>query len=196
VQWGGRIPGNLSDYGRPGSAVGAERMRRWLPIREALATRALIVAGSDWSVVPSVNPWLGMETMVTRQKSGGSAETLGEGEAIGLEDAFRIFTLNAERLMRQDALVGSIEVGKHADLIVTVGYPFSAAITDLHSTKVRRPSSTESWSTMPPDRLRSRRSRPSSMSARRLIEACLSYLRMASCRFCQPSTVRNLARSI
>ena len=51
--------------------------------------------------------------------------------------AFGIFTLNGAPLMRQDSLVGSIEVGKHADLIVTAGNPFHAPITDLHSTKVR-----------------------------------------------------------
>lgn len=119
------------------AAVGAERMKRWLPIREALATRALVVAGSDWSVVPSVNPWLGMETMVTREKPGGSSESLGEIEKIGLEDAFRIFTLNGARLMRQDALVGSIEVGKRADLIVTAGNPFRVPIHELHDTRVR-----------------------------------------------------------
>lgn len=119
------------------AAVGSGRMKRWLPIREALATRALVVAGSDWSVVPSVNPWLGMETMVTRQKPGGSSETLGEAEQVSLEDAFRIFTLNGARLMRQDDRVGSIEVGKRADLVVTAGNPFLAPITSLHDTKVR-----------------------------------------------------------
>ena len=119
------------------AAVGAERMKRWVPTREAVATKALVVAGSDWSVVPSVNPWLAMETMVTRQKPGGSPETLGEAERISLEEAFRIFTLNGARLMRQDDRVGSIEVGKHADLIVTAGNPFRMPITSLHTTKVR-----------------------------------------------------------
>ena len=46
-----------------------------------------MVPGSDWSVVPSVNPWIGIETLVTSEKPGGSPETLGKGEAILLSEA-------------------------------------------------------------------------------------------------------------
>ena len=119
------------------AAVGADRMKRWVPIRDALATGALVVAGSDWSVVPSVNPWLAMETMVTRQKPGGSKEMLGEQERISLEDALRIFTENGARLMDQRDEVGSIEVGMHADVIVTETNPLEVPISELHATKVR-----------------------------------------------------------
>ena len=31
--------------------------------------------GSDWSVVPSVNPWSAVETLVTREEPGGSARS-------------------------------------------------------------------------------------------------------------------------
>jgi predicted amidohydrolase YtcJ len=119
------------------AAVGEQRMRRWVPIRDALATGALVVAGSDWSVVPSVNPWLAMETMVTRQMPGGSDATLGLQESISLDDAFRIFTENGARLMGHRDQVGSIEVGMRADLIVTETNPFDVPITDVHATKVR-----------------------------------------------------------
>ncbi len=118
------------------AAVGPDRMRRWIPIREALATGALVVAGSDWSVVPSVNPWLAMETLVTRQKPGGSAETLGLGQRISLDQALRIFTENGAVLMDQRDQVGSIEIGMRADLVVTERNPFQIPITELHDTKV------------------------------------------------------------
>ncbi len=118
------------------AAVGAKRMQRWMPIKDAMATGALVVAGSDWSVVPSVNPWLAIETMVTRQMPGGSVETLGLEQKVSLEDAFRILTENGAKLMRQRDKVGSIEVGMHADLIVTETNPFDVAITDVHATKV------------------------------------------------------------
>ena len=119
------------------TAVGDERMKRWLPIREALDTGALVVAGSDWSVVPSVNPWLAMETMVTRQKPGGSEETLGEQERVTLNEAFRILTENGAKLMGQRDKVGSIEVGMHADVIVTATNPFESPISQVHATKVK-----------------------------------------------------------
>ena len=80
-------------------AVGDERMKRLVPIRDALETGALVAAGSDWPVVPLVDPWLAVETMVTRQVPGGSEETLGLQEQVRLEDALRIMTWNGARLM-------------------------------------------------------------------------------------------------
>ena len=119
------------------AALGDERMKRWVPIKDALDTGALVVAGSDWSVVPSVNPWLAIETMVTRQKPGGSQERLGEQERVEIEDAFRILTENGARLMGQRDKVGSIDVGMRADVIVTETNPFDVPITRVHTTKVK-----------------------------------------------------------
>jgi predicted amidohydrolase YtcJ len=119
------------------AAVGDRRMERWLPVREALATGALVIAGSDWSVVPSLNPWLAIETMVTRQKPGGSKETLGERESVDLASAFRIFTENAAAAVGRRDREGVIAVGMGADLIVVDRDPFTIPITDLHATKVK-----------------------------------------------------------
>lgn len=118
--------------------IGKERMKRWIPIRDAVETGAAVVAGSDWSVVPSVNPWLAIETMVTRQKPGGSADTLGEGQKITLEQALRIFTEGAASYMGLRDQVGSIAPGMHADMIVVERNPFKVPITEVHSTHVLR----------------------------------------------------------
>ena len=117
-------------------AVGDERMKRWVPIRDALETGALVAAGSDWPVVPLVDPWLAVETMVTRQVPGGSEDTLGLQEQVTLEDALRILTWNGARLMGQGDKVGTIEVGKEADLVVTSQNPFDVEPTAVHRTKV------------------------------------------------------------
>lgn len=116
--------------------VGPERMERWIPIREAIDTGALVVVGSDWSVVPSVNPWLAIETLVTRQKPGGSSETLGAKERITLDEAMRIFTENGAALMGQRHQVGALAPGMLADFIVTATDPFEMPITSIHQTKV------------------------------------------------------------
>ncbi|MYF94942.1 MAG: amidohydrolase [Holophagales bacterium] len=117
-------------------AVGDERMKRWVPIRDALETGALVAAGSDWPVVPLVDPWLAVETMVTRQVPGGSEETLGLQGQVRLEDALRIMTWNGARLMGQGDKVGTIEVGKEADLVVTSQNPFDVEPTEVQRTKV------------------------------------------------------------
>lgn len=116
--------------------IGDERMKRWIPIRDAVETDGLVVAGSDWSVVPSVNPWIAIETMVTRQVPGGSTETLGEGQKITLEQAMRIFTENGARYLGQRQIFGSLEAGMKADFIVVERNPFKVPTTEIHKTRV------------------------------------------------------------
>jgi hypothetical protein len=118
-------------------AVGAERMKRWIPVKDALDAGALVVPGSDWSVVPSVNPWIAIETLVTRQKPGGGGETLGAEERITLQQAIDLFTINSARAMGDRNQVGTIERGMLADLIVLDRNPLKIPITDVHDTKVR-----------------------------------------------------------
>ena len=119
-------------------AVGDERMERFVPIRDGLESGALTVAASDWSVVPSVNPWLALETLVTRQVPGGGDETVGPGQAVTLEQAFKLLTENPARLMGHRDVVGAIEVGLDADIIVTANNPFKVQVTEIHKTQVER----------------------------------------------------------
>jgi predicted amidohydrolase YtcJ len=118
-------------------AVGQERMKRWIPVKDALDAGALVVPGSDWSVVPSVNPWIAIETLVTRQKPGGGGETLGASEKITLQQAIDMFTVNAARQMGRRTQVGTLERGMLADLIVLDRNPFRIPVTQIHDTKVR-----------------------------------------------------------
>lgn len=116
-------------------AVGPERMTRWVPVAEGLASGALVVAGSDWPVIPSVNPWLGIETLVTRARPGGSAEQLAPTEAIGREQAFKLFTENGARLMGLGR-TGALAEGMRADFIVTEQNPYEIPNTEIHETRV------------------------------------------------------------
>ncbi|MFE0177730.1 amidohydrolase [Streptomyces sp. NPDC059002] len=118
------------------AAVGAEAVERAWPVREMLEARALVVPGSDWCVVPSVNPWSAIETLVTRQEPGGGAESFGESQAITLEQAFDLFTVNSARQEGMSHRVGRIERGMLADVIVVDRNPFDAPITQVHATKV------------------------------------------------------------
>ena len=54
-----------------------------------------MIAGSDWAVVPSVNPWIAVETLVTRENPGGSARSFGKSQAITVPEAITLFTANA-----------------------------------------------------------------------------------------------------
>jgi predicted amidohydrolase YtcJ len=117
-------------------AVGEERMERWIPVKDALDAGALVVPGSDWSVVPSVNPWLAIETLVTRQVPGGGGEVLGAQERISLEQAVDIFTRQAAQQMNFGHAAGTIAPGRLADIIVLDQNIFEVPITDVHRTRV------------------------------------------------------------
>jgi predicted amidohydrolase YtcJ len=117
-------------------AIGAERMKRWIPVKDAIDAGALVVPGSDWSVVPSVNPWIAIETLVTRQKLGGGGETLGEAEKLTLKQAFALFTVNGARQMGNANRTGALEPGLFADLLVLDRNPFKIPVTQIHETQV------------------------------------------------------------
>jgi len=58
-----------------------------------------------------VNPWIAIETLVTRQAPGGGGEILAESEKIILQQAMDLFTVNAARQMGTRNETGSIEKG-------------------------------------------------------------------------------------
>jgi predicted amidohydrolase YtcJ len=100
-------------------AIG-DRVDRYWPIRDLLEAEAPLLAGSDWpAAVASMDPWIGIATMVRRRDpSGENPGSLWAEQAIGLADALRIFTVEGARAARRDSVAGSLAVGKSADLIV------------------------------------------------------------------------------
>jgi hypothetical protein len=118
-------------------AIGPARMERWTPVKDAIDAGALVVPGSDWAVVPSVNPWIGIETLVTRQPPGGAGEPLALSERISLEQAIDLYTVNAARQMGAADRTGRIAPGMLADVLVLDRNPFDIPITDVHRTTVK-----------------------------------------------------------
>ncbi len=119
-------------------AVGEERIRRVWPVREMLEAGALVVPGSDWAVVPSVNPWIAVEALVTREEPGGSKEHFGKEQAISVDQAIRLFTVNSARHIGMADQVGRIEPGLLADLIVLDRDPYHIPITELHKVTIEK----------------------------------------------------------
>ncbi len=119
-------------------SIGPERMKRWTPVKDAIDSGALVVPGSDWAVVPSVNPWIAIETLVTRRKPGGGGEMLGAAERITLKQAMDLFTVNSAKQMGNGAKTGRIAPGMLADLIVTDRNPYEIPITEVHKINVEK----------------------------------------------------------
>ena len=117
-------------------AIGAERIERVWPFREAIDSGSLIVAGSDWAVVPSANPWLAIESLVTREEPGGSENHFGKPQSISVTEAIDLFTVNAARHMGNEDSLGRIAEGMIADLIVVDRNPLETPANELHQTEV------------------------------------------------------------
>lgn len=119
------------------SALG-ERGRHYWPTRSLIDSGASIAAGSDWpAAVPDENPWVGIEALVTRQDPRGeSTGALWKEQAIKLDEAIRIYTVNGARALKLQKNIGSIEPGKSAEVIVLDRNLFEIPIADVGDTQV------------------------------------------------------------
>lgn len=119
-------------------SVLGERGARIFPFRDMLKSNVQVTAGSDWpSGVASPTPWVGMEAMITRQNPrDNSAGSLWKEQAVTLEDAITIYTLNGAHSLGIESKTGSLEVGKSADFIVLDRNLFKIPTTMISDTQV------------------------------------------------------------
>ena len=120
--------------------VGEHYMARIWPLRELADGGALLAAGSDWPVAtPVPNPWLSLETMVTRRNPDPAfSGTLAAGQAISLDAAMAAHTVNAAMAMGLGAQTGRLAVGLSADFVVLDRDLFDIPIHTVHETRVEQ----------------------------------------------------------
>ena len=121
------------------AAIGRERAEFSFPIRSLVESGAEPAFGSDWpAVVPTPNPWPGVEALLTRQDPylEDPQETKWAEQAVDLETALEIVTINGARALKVEDIAGSIEVGKSADLIVLDRNLFEIPASGIADTQV------------------------------------------------------------
>lgn len=127
----------FDDYMRmTGVRVGSERLRHMYPSASVLRAGGRVAYGSDWAVA-SANPLQGMEVALTHLEPGANAgEPLSPQERVTLEQAIAGYTLNAAYAMHKEAVTGSIQPGKSADLVVLEHDLFKLPVNQIARTQV------------------------------------------------------------
>jgi len=96
-------------------AFGAERLERMFAARSFLDAGVVVAAHSDHSASP-FPPLMGIHALVNRRSKGG--EPIGASQRVSVTEALRLYTVNAAYHSFDEDRLGSIEVGKLADMVV------------------------------------------------------------------------------
>lgn len=117
--------------------VGKDRVDRFYPIKSVESAGGNIVGGSDWTYGP-LNPMESIEVAITRQNVNDEDAPVGNiDDAVDLQTAIEMYTVNAAWLMHQEDRTGSIEPGKRADIVILDRNLFEIPATKISESKVR-----------------------------------------------------------
>ena len=98
--------------------------------------RAALVYGSDWPV-STANPFHAMEVAVLRSDPAvEEGKQLLPQEAISVDDMLVALTKGGAQLMQQEAIRGSLEPGKLADLVLLDRDPYQLGPNEISEVAV------------------------------------------------------------
>ena len=105
IYWGDLLDGVMFD-----SEYGAQ----WQRVRDAFEAGVVPSYHNDGSVTPP-NQLLNVQQTVTRRTISGKVH--GANQAVNLDDALKAITVNGAYQLKRDHEIGSLAVGKYADLV-------------------------------------------------------------------------------
>jgi len=117
-----------------GRIVG-DRAEQFMPLKDAVDAGLKISLHNDSPMYPP-NPLLAVQTAVTRKTLNG--RPLGEGQAIDIKEALKAVTINAAWQVFAEDRIGSLEVGKQADLVILAESPLTINPDQIGSIKVEQ----------------------------------------------------------
>ncbi len=127
-------PFHKADDGRYAEdRLGKERLKGSYAFRQLVDAGTLVVFGSDWPVV-TLNPFAGIDSAVNAKTLAG--EVWLPSHSLTVEEAIRAYTVSPPRAIHRDDRLGTIEVGKYADLIVLNDDPFTIPKNRLAKVRV------------------------------------------------------------
>jgi predicted amidohydrolase YtcJ len=113
---------------------GPEHGERWMPCGSAVKTGMRISLHNDPPVTPE-EPLRNISVAVTRTAPSG--RVLAPGERLTVEQAIRAQTVDAAWQLFADDVVGSLEVGKYADMVVLSADPRTVPPEKIADLEVR-----------------------------------------------------------
>lgn len=104
---------------------------RWQPYRDAYDGGVRPTFHNDGYLSPPL-PWLNIQNAVTRRSASGTVHA--PEQALSLDEALQAHTINAAWQQKREREIGSIEVGKLADLVLLNTDPYAVDPTRLQDT--------------------------------------------------------------
>ncbi|WP_322871020.1 amidohydrolase [Streptomyces goshikiensis] len=116
--------------------IGPERHRWMYPARSLEKAGARLTGGSDWPV-DALQVWNQLRTAIDRQGAFGAGELYRELEGLSRDSVLRMHTAGTAWQLRQEALTGTVEAGKAADLVLLDRDVTRCPVADISGTGVR-----------------------------------------------------------
>src|SRR6185312_1242294 len=113
---------------------GPEHGNRWMPCGSAVGTGMRISLHNDPPVTPE-EPLRNISVAATRIAPSG--RVLAPEECLTVEQAIRAQTIDAAWQLFADDVIGSLEVGKYADMVVLSADPRTVTAEDIADLEVR-----------------------------------------------------------
>ena len=115
-----------------------DRVNHEYPYRYMINDGVLLAQGSDYPADPRINPFIHIEGSVTRHFYAlpPSSNIKNPTNRLSVKEAIESYTINGAKLLRMEDKIGSLEVGKLADLIVVDQNIFEVEPENIHETRV------------------------------------------------------------
>lgn len=137
IQWAARDP----SYFNIGSFVGMEKVENAYPVRSIVDAGVNQSFGADWpasAYLSTYKPLELIEAAFTRRLPGDAAmPARNEGQSVSVAEAIVAMTMATARQVGEETNLGSITVGKFADLVLLDRNILQVEAATIHQTPVR-----------------------------------------------------------
>lgn len=116
--------------------IGPDRIKTTYAFRSLIDAGAVLSFGSDWTVAP-IDPLLGIYAAVTRRTfDGANPDGWVPEQKISVAEAVTAYTAGAAYASFLEDILGTLEAGKYADLVVLSGDIFAIDPVQIENVKV------------------------------------------------------------